>query len=78
MTITQAFDNVADMLARLDPEKVLALYAPPEVSERVEELVSKKKEGMITSEETLELERYLALDLLISMAKARASVLMAA
>ena len=72
MTITQAFDDVAVVLARLGPVKIVALHAAPEMSNRVETLVLKKKDGNITFEETLELERYLALDMLISLAKARA------
>ncbi len=47
------------------------------MSERVDVLVSKKKERAITVEETLELERFLALDLFISLAKARARLLLA-
>ncbi|MEI6882782.1 MAG: hypothetical protein WCK82_15790 [Bacteroidota bacterium] len=78
MTVTQAFDGVAEMLAQLDPAKVVGLYAAPEMSIEVESLVHKKKEGIITFEETLQLERYLALDMLISLAKARARRMLAA
>jgi hypothetical protein len=77
MTVTQAFDGVAEMLAKLDPARIAALHAAPELSSQVEELVNKKKMGDITFEETLELERFLALDMLISLAKAHASVLLA-
>jgi hypothetical protein len=48
------------------------------MSTRVEELVNMKKAASISLEETLELERYLALDMLISLAKARARRLLAA
>lgn len=78
MTVTEAFDGVADMLAKLDPAKIIELYASPEMSQRVEDLVNKKKADDITLEEMLELERYLALDMLISLAKARARQLLAA
>ena len=78
MTVAQAFDGVAEMIARLDPAKIVELHASSEISKQVEELVSKKKSGDISFEETLELERYLALDLLISLAKARARLLLAA
>lgn len=60
------------MLAKLDPRAVVQLRADESVSQQVEMLVGKKKRGTISMEETLELERYLALDMLISMAKARA------
>lgn len=78
MTVSQAFGDVADILARMNPSKILELHAPVELSERVEELVHKKKDGIITADETSELERYLALDLLIGLAKARARHLLAA
>jgi hypothetical protein len=78
MSVTQAFDGVAEMLAQLDPAKVVSLHATKEMSVRVEALVNKKKADAITFEETLELERYLALDMLISLAKARARRLLAA
>jgi len=48
------------------------------MSERVEELVNKKKNDQITPAEAIELERYLALDLLITLAKARAKKMLAA
>jgi uncharacterized protein (DUF2235 family) len=78
MTITQAFDGVAEMLAQLDPSKVIQLHASSDMSKRVEDLIYMKKSGTINIEETLELERYLALNMLISMAKARAQCILAA
>lgn len=78
MTLTEAFGNVADAIAHLDPDKLLEIKAAPELSVRVEELTGKKKDGTIIDAEALELERFLALDMLISMAKARARKLLAA
>lgn len=72
MTVSEAFGDVAEILARLNPAQVLKLHAPSAMAERVEELVDKKKEGEISWEESIELERYLALDLLIGLAKVRA------
>ena len=48
------------------------------MAQRVEELVNKKKEEVISAEELVELERYLSLDLFINLAKARAKRLLAA
>lgn len=62
----------------MDPAKIVALKAPKTMAKRVEILVDKKKEGQISLEETSELERYLALDMLINLAKARAHRLLAA
>jgi hypothetical protein len=61
----------------MNPQQVIGLKAPPQMSDRVEELVGKKKEGLLTSEEASELERFLALDLFISLTKARAQILLA-
>ncbi|RMG61170.1 MAG: hypothetical protein D6722_20025 [Bacteroidetes bacterium] len=77
MSVLEAFDPIAEELAGLAPEKVAMLQAPPGMALRVEELVQKKKEGSLSFEESIELERYLALDLLISLAKARALTMLA-
>ncbi len=78
MSVVEAFDFFAASIAELNPSQVIKLKAPPSMAERMEVLVSKKKEGTINSEETIELDRYLALDLIISLAKARAIKLLAA
>lgn len=76
MSVIEAFGNIADELAGLAPEKVANLKASAAMSERLEELVQKKKQDQLSLEETVELERYLSLDLLINLAKARARVLL--
>lgn len=78
MTVRKAFDDVAEILANMNPAKILEMRAPAAMSERVEELVEKKKNGVISEDEATELERYLSLDLLIGLAKARARRLLAA
>lgn len=75
MTVSEAFGDTADLIAHMDPEKVMALKASTQISERVEELVERKKNQLITTEESSELERFLALDLFIGLAKARARLL---
>ncbi|GAA4399173.1 hypothetical protein GCM10023187_10620 [Nibrella viscosa] len=77
MNVSEAFGEVAGLIAEMAPEKVVALKAPPQMSERVEELVAHKKAGNITTEETVELERLLALDLFIGLTKARARIILA-
>ncbi|MEM9888943.1 MAG: hypothetical protein AAF849_23825 [Bacteroidota bacterium] len=76
MTTVEAFEQIADHLALISPEKIVALKAPATMAARVETLIYKKKEEGISKEESTELERYLALDLLINLAKARAKYLM--
>lgn len=78
MTVAEVFGDLAEVLARMDPAKIIALKPSKGMAERVEELIDKKKEGEITEDEAIELERYLALDLLLNLAKARARRILAA
>lgn len=78
MTVSERVGDIADSIAMLNPSQLLHLKASKAMSERVEELVFKKKDGIINEEEATELERYLAIDHLIALAKARARILVAA
>lgn len=78
MNVAEIFGDVAEALAQMNPAKILELRSSETMSQRVEELVNKKKEGDILPEEATELEHYLALDLLINLTKARARRLLAA
>jgi len=73
-----AYEEVAEFLAKLDPEKLLEIKPSAEVQYRVEELIEKKKESGLTPDEQYELDRYLALEYLISLTKARARIHLAA
>ena len=77
MSITEVFSDIAEVIARMNPQEVVGLKAPQLMSDRVEQLINKKKEGVISLEEASELERFLALDLFISLTKARARMLLA-
>ena len=76
MSVAEAFGSVATDLAQLAPEKIIGLQAPASMSMRVEELINRRKQDGLTVEETAELERFLALDLFISLTKARARILL--
>lgn len=78
MSVIEAFGDIAGILAQMAPEKVAVMKAPTNLDERVKVLVAQKKQAPLSEEETVELERYLSLDLLINLAKARAKVLLAA
>lgn len=78
MSVAEAFGDVANSLAQMAPDKISTLKAPASMSARVEELANRKKDGIITPDETSELDRFLALDLFISLIKARARVLLLA
>ena len=53
------------------------MKASKKMSDRVEELVLKKKQDNISVDESIELERFLTLNLFISLAKARARMILA-
>ncbi len=76
MTVAEAFEDIAEVLAKMNPSQIIDLHAPKSMAKRVEELIYKKKDGKISTEESVELERYLALDLLINLTKARAKRLL--
>ena len=77
MTVTEAFGDVASLIAQMNPQKIIELKAPKAMSERVEYLIYLKKQGIISIDEVAELERFLGLDLFIGLAKARANQLLA-
>ncbi|MBD2757068.1 hypothetical protein [Spirosoma validum] len=77
MSVAEAFGSVASNLAQMAPDKIINLKASDSMSARVEQLVNRKKDGLITVDETAELERFLALDLFISLTKARARIFLA-
>jgi len=76
MTVAEAFEDIAEVLAKMNPSQIIDLHAPKSMVKRVEELIYKKKDGKISAEESIELERYLTLDLLINLTKARAKRLL--
>jgi hypothetical protein len=64
-----AYEEVADFIAALDPNKLLTLKPSASVQGRVESLIFKKKEEGLSTDEQYELDRYLALEHLVSLAK---------
>lgn len=54
------------------PAQILAIQPSAEMQSRVSDLLAQSKAGMISREEEAELERYLMLEHLVRLAKARA------
>jgi hypothetical protein len=54
------------------PEKGLALQPSPALQERLDELLQQSKNGRLSQKDEAELERYLALEHLVRLAKAQA------
>lgn len=70
------YDGLADFIAGMDPQRVLAFHASPEIQQRVELLLDKKKEAGLTEEEFSELEHYFILEHIVRLAKSRARLLL--
>lgn len=67
-----AYDEIADFIAQMAPEKLVTYTASPTLQRRINDLLDKNKEDGLTPEERSELEHYLLIDHLISLAKLRA------
>lgn len=74
MIAIPAYDEVATILATLDPSKIIALQPSMSSQQRLSLLLEKNRSSQMTIEENYELERLLALDHLIALAKAHARV----
>ena len=74
MIAIPAYDEVAILLAKLDPSKIIALKPSESSSKRLGVLLEKNRESSLSVEEDYELERLLALDHLIALAKAHARI----
>lgn len=71
--ITQTvYDEVADFMASMNPEKVIAFKPSKSNQKRLDSLLDKQKEFSLSDSERNELEHYLILNRIIGLAKARA------
>ena len=66
------YEDFAEFIAGLSPEKILAYHAPDKIQKRVEYLVAKKKEGTLSQLEAQELEKYFVFEHIVRLSKARA------
>jgi len=71
-THLNVFDTLADFIAAMDPERVLAFFAPPALQKRADELVFRKKEGTLSPAEETELENIFIFEHIVRLAKIRA------
>lgn len=66
------YEEIAEFIAAMNPKKILTFQATVDQQERFEELLEKEKGSGLTAEEKAELDRYLMVNQLVSLAKARA------
>ena len=71
MVVYNAYDQIAELIAELNPAKVMALKANKELQMRFENLVLKSKESILDNREKDELDHYIVLERLIRLAKIR-------
>lgn len=72
MTVTHPFDDLINFLAHMAPEQVLAFKPSEATIHRVQWLMEREKEGLLTHQEREELDQYLLQEDLMVIAKARA------
>lgn len=68
------YDSLAELMAGMDPKKVLAFHAPQDIQSRVEFLLEKKETVSLSEKETEELEHYFILEHIVRLAKSRAQL----
>ncbi len=73
MDLTKAYDEVVGLIASGPTTREVAEFRPSDVTRRrVADLVGREKLGGLTLAEAAELDRYLTLEHLMRLAKARA------
>lgn len=73
MNESKAYDHIIDFIVRgMNPNEIINYRPPVTTSERLEILVNKEKEGLISTEEKSELEHYLMIEHIMRLAKAKA------
>lgn len=65
------YDSLAEFIAGMDADKVLAFHAPAALQERVEQLLDKKEADGLNDREAEELAHYYILEHIVRLAKSR-------
>ena len=73
MNQSKAYDHIIDFIVGgMNPIEIINYRPPVTTSERLEFLVNKEKEGLISTEEKSELDHYLMIEHIMRLAKAKA------
>lgn len=70
--IYTVYDQLAEMLAQIDPQRLLAMRADAATQERFDFLVEKNAKALLTVAEKDELDHFIVLERLFRLAKMRA------
>jgi hypothetical protein len=76
--IQTVYDEVAEFMASMNPEKVIAFKPSKANQNRLDFLLDKQVETNLSDKEKSELEHYLILNRIVGLAKARALNLVSA
>lgn len=74
--ISNIYDELAEFLASLSPQKVLDFHPSEKKQQRLSELLEKKRSTLLTEEEEQELAGYFILERIIRTSKAHALMLL--
>ena len=73
MNSVKAYEEVIDFIAAgTTPQNVIDFRPSDDAQQRLENLLSREKEGALSTEEKFELDHYMQLEHLMRLAKARA------
>ena len=73
MNTVKAYEEIVDFIAAgTTPRDVIAFRPSESSQERISDLLSREKDGELSSAEKLELDHYLQIEHLMRLAKARA------
>ncbi|MEZ4888931.1 MAG: hypothetical protein R3E32_29665 [Chitinophagales bacterium] len=73
-TIYGVYDQIAEVIALLEPKKILALKASKEVQDRFDLLMEKSRGPGISKQEYDELNHFIVLERLLRLAKIKADI----
>lgn len=74
-TIYGVYDQLAEMIARVDPEKVMAMKSSDELQKRFNFLSEKLRNSGLSSKEKDELNHFIFIERLFRMAKIKADLI---
>lgn len=72
MIAQQGYDEIAALLAEMDPAKLVSFKASPALQDRVDFLLEKNREEGLTEDERVEMEHYLIINRLFTIARIKA------
>lgn len=73
-TVYGVYDQIAGLIALLEPKKILELKASKEIQERFDWLMEKSRSTQMSKQEKDELDHFIVLERLFRLAKIKADI----